>query len=78
MNRYDKWESEDLAWRLEAVGALDRAGGPPVARTDQSVPDHSLNRTPELYVTAGITPMEASRFSTIVPASAMNSTPSRG
>jgi Amidohydrolase family len=41
------------------------------ARTDQSVPGYSLHRDLEPYVKAGVTPMEAIRSATIVPASAM-------
>ena len=56
---------------LEAVGALHRAGLPIVAGTDQAIPGHSLHRELELYVKAGMTPMEAIRSATIVPARAM-------
>jgi imidazolonepropionase-like amidohydrolase len=58
-----------VAWRLEAVGARDRAGVPISAGTDQSVPGHRLHRKPELYVKVGMTPLEAIRSATIVPAS---------
>ena len=53
------------------VGALHKAGVPIVAGTDQAVPGHSLHRELELYVQAGMTPMEAIRSATIVPARAM-------
>ena len=53
------------------VGALHRAGIPVVAGTDQTVPGHSLHREIELYVQAGLTPMEAIQAATIVPARAM-------
>ena len=56
---------------VQAVGVLHRAGVPIVAGTDQSVPGHSLHRELELYVQAGMTPMEAIRSATIVPARAM-------
>ena len=56
---------------LEVVGALHKAGVPIVAGTDQAVPGHSLHRELELYVQAGMTPMEAIRSATIVPARAM-------
>src|SRR5262245_19307806 len=57
---------------VEVVGALHKAGVPIVAGTDQAVPGHSLHRELELYVKAGMTPMEAIRSATIVPARAMN------
>jgi imidazolonepropionase-like amidohydrolase len=56
---------------LRVVGALHEAGVPIVAGTDQAVPGHSLHRELELYVRAGMTPMEAIRSATIVPARAM-------
>jgi len=56
---------------LAIVGALHRAGIPIVAGTDQAVPGHSLHREIELYVQAGLTPMEALQAATIVPARAM-------
>jgi hypothetical protein len=56
---------------VEVVGALHKAGVPIVAGTDQMVPGHSLHRELELYVQAGMTPMEAIRSATIVPARAM-------
>jgi imidazolonepropionase-like amidohydrolase len=56
---------------LRVVGALHKAGVPIVAGTDQAVPGHSLHRELELYVQAGMTPMEAIRSATIVPARAM-------
>jgi Amidohydrolase family len=55
----------------EVVAALHRAGVSIVAGTDQSVPGRSLYRELELYVQAGMTPMEAIRSATIVPARAM-------
>lgn len=56
---------------LAIIGALHRAGVPIVAGTDQSVPGHSLHRELELYVKAGLTPMEAIQAATIVPARVM-------
>ncbi len=56
---------------LQVVGALHKAGVPIVAGTDQTVPGHSLHRELELYVQAGMTPMEAIQAATIVPARAM-------
>jgi imidazolonepropionase-like amidohydrolase len=56
---------------LAIVGALHRAGVPIVAGTDQQVPGHSLHRELELYVQAGLTPMEALQSATLIPARAM-------
>jgi len=56
---------------LEIIGALHRAGVPVVAGTDQAVPGHSLHREIELYVEAGLTPLEAIQAATIMPARAM-------
>ncbi|HYG79640.1 MAG TPA: amidohydrolase family protein, partial [Pyrinomonadaceae bacterium] len=51
--------------------ALHRAGVPIVAGTDLVVPGHTTYRELELYVRAGMTPMEAIQSATIVPARAM-------
>ncbi|MCU1385510.1 MAG: amidohydrolase [Acidobacteria bacterium] len=56
---------------LRIVKALHDAGVPIVAGTDEGVPGHSLHREIELYVEAGLTPMEALQAATIVPARAM-------
>jgi imidazolonepropionase-like amidohydrolase len=66
-------KSADTLFRkyLEVIGALHKAGVPIVAGTDQAVPGHSLHRELELYVEAGLTPMEAIQAATIVPARAM-------
>ena len=56
---------------LRIVGALHRAGVTIVAGTDQAIPGHSLHREIELYVRAGMTPMEAILSATSVPARAM-------
>jgi imidazolonepropionase-like amidohydrolase len=56
---------------LEVVAALYRAGVPIVAGTDQVVPGHSLHRELELYVKAGMTPLEAIRAANAVPARVM-------
>jgi hypothetical protein len=55
----------------EVLTALHRAGVAIVAGTDQSIPGHSLHRELELYVEAGMTPMEAIRSATVVPARVM-------
>ena len=51
--------------------ALYRAGIPIVAGIDLVVPGHSLHRELELYVKAGLTPMDALRTATIIPAQVM-------
>ena len=56
---------------LRIVKALHDAGVPIVAGTDEGVPGHSVHREIELYVEAGLTPMEALQAATIVPARAM-------
>jgi imidazolonepropionase-like amidohydrolase len=57
--------------QLAAIKALHDAGVPIVAGTDGAVPGHSLLRSIELFVEAGLTPMEALQSATIVPARAM-------
>ncbi|HZT78502.1 MAG TPA: amidohydrolase family protein [Vicinamibacterales bacterium] len=56
---------------LRIVKGLHDAGVPVVAGTDEGVPGHSVHREIELYVEAGLTPMEALQAATIVPARAM-------
>jgi imidazolonepropionase-like amidohydrolase len=56
---------------LEVVRALHAAGVPIVAGTDQGVPGFSLLRELELYVLAGLSPLDAIRAATIVPARVM-------
>lgn len=56
---------------LTTVRALHAAGLPIVAGTDQAVPGYSLHRELELYVAAGMTPMEAIQSATSVPARVM-------
>ena len=56
---------------LKITGALYRAGVPIVAGTDVGVPGHTLHRELELYVKAGLTPLEAIQAATIVPARVM-------
>ena len=56
---------------LATVRALHAAGLPIVAGTDQAVPGYSLHREMELYVAAGMSPMEAIQAATTVPAKVM-------
>ena len=56
---------------LEVLGRLHRDGVPIVAGTDQAVPGHTLHRELELYVHAGMSPLEAIQSATIVPARVM-------
>lgn len=56
---------------LAVVGALRRAGVPVYAGTDAVVPGYSVHRELELFVEAGLTPMEAIQAATIVPARMM-------
>jgi imidazolonepropionase-like amidohydrolase len=56
---------------LKLVGALHHAGVPIVAGTDVGVPGHTLHRELELYVKAGLTPLEAIQAATITSARVM-------
>lgn len=56
---------------LQIVKALHDAGVPIVAGTDKGVPGISLAREIELYVEAGLSPMDAIRAATAVPARVM-------
>ena len=56
---------------LRIVKALHDAGVPVVAGTDEGVPGYSVYREIELYVEAGLRPLEALQAATIVPARAM-------
>jgi imidazolonepropionase-like amidohydrolase len=56
---------------LRIVRALHDAGVPVVVGTDEGLPGHSVHREIELYVEAGLTPMQALQAATIVPARAM-------
>ncbi len=50
--------------QLEAIRTLHAAGVPIVAGTDKAIPAHSLHRELELYVQAGIPPMDVIRLAT--------------
>lgn len=67
-----------LSRSLQIVKALHDAGVPIVPGTDKGVPGISLAREIELYVLAGLTPMEAIRTATAVPAQVMGMTGETG
>lgn len=54
------------------VKKLFDAGVPIVAGTDMGFPGYSLDRELELYVAAGLTPAEAIKTATIIPATVMH------
>jgi hypothetical protein len=54
------------------IGALHKAGIPIVAGSDTGLLGYGLYRELELYVKAGMTPLEAIQTATIVPARVMN------
>ncbi len=56
---------------VKIVKVLYDAGVPIVAGTDQGFPGYSLDRELELYVGAGLTPMQAIQTATITPAQVM-------
>jgi imidazolonepropionase-like amidohydrolase len=60
-----------LATNLAVIGALHRAGVPVVPGSDTGLVGHGLHREIEIYVEAGMTPLEAIRSATIVSAQAM-------
>ncbi len=57
---------------LAAIVAMQRAGVPIIAGTDQGIPGYSLYRELELYVEGGMTPLEAIQTATTVPARVFN------
>lgn len=57
---------------LKITKALHEAGIPLIIGTDLAVPGHSQFRELELFVKAGISPLEAIRAATIVPARVFN------
>jgi imidazolonepropionase-like amidohydrolase len=56
---------------LKIVKVLHDGGVPIVAGTDMGFPGYSVDRELELYVEAGLTPLEAIRTATVVPALVM-------
>lgn len=60
-----------VEFMLLIIRALHREGIPLMAGTDVSVPGHSLHRELELFVKAGLTPLEALQTATLVPARVM-------
>ena len=54
--------------QLALIHALHVAGVPIVAGTDYGLPGFSLLRELELYVEAGLSPLDAIRAATVVPA----------
>jgi imidazolonepropionase-like amidohydrolase len=62
---------ERLSRSLRIIRALHDAGIPIVAGTDKGVPGVSVAREIELYVEAGLSPLEAIRAASAVPARVM-------
>ncbi len=62
---------EHMQTNLAVIGALHQAGIPIVAGSDTGLLGYGLNRELELYVQAGLTPMEAIQSATLVAAHAM-------
>src|SRR5690349_22321992 len=60
-----------LMQNLAVIGALHKAGVPIVPGSDTGLVGYGLHREIELYVQAGMTPMEAIQSATIVSARAM-------
>ena len=60
-----------LSQTLAVIGALHRAGVPIVPGSDTGLVGYGLHREIELYVQAGMTPLEAIQSATIVSARAM-------
>lgn len=63
--------AERMQGTFAGLRALHDAGIPLLAGTDYGVPAHSLHRELELYVAAGLTPLEALRAASAVPAAIM-------
>src|SRR2546426_5419337 len=63
---------------LRIVKALHDAGVPVVVGTDEGIPGHSVHREIELYVEAGLTPLQALQAATSVFARALKLAPALG
>jgi imidazolonepropionase-like amidohydrolase len=63
---------------LQIVNALNKTGIPVIAGTDMGFPGYSVFRELELYVAAGLSPMEAIQTATIIPARVMKQSSSLG
>lgn len=61
----------------EMIFKLYKAGIPVVAGADGGIPGHSLHRELELYVKYGLTPMEALKTATTIPAQQMSMHPEK-
>jgi imidazolonepropionase-like amidohydrolase len=66
------------AQTLATIGALHRAGVAIVPGSDTGLVGYGLDRELELYVQAGMTPLEAIQSATIVSARAMHLDPDSG
>jgi imidazolonepropionase-like amidohydrolase len=64
-------QRDRLAQNLAVIAALHKAGVPIVPGSDTGLVGYGLHREIELYVQAGMTPMEAIQSATIVSARAM-------
>jgi imidazolonepropionase-like amidohydrolase len=68
-------ESAFQQWMKMNIGVIDalfKAGVPLVAGSDTNLPGYGIDRELELYVRAGLTPLEAIQAATIIPAHAMH------
>jgi imidazolonepropionase-like amidohydrolase len=63
---------ERMSTNLAVIKALSDAGVPIVAGSDTNLPGYGLNRELELYVQAGLTPLQALQTATIIPATVMH------
>jgi imidazolonepropionase-like amidohydrolase len=69
---------ERMSTSLAVIKALSDAGVPIVAGSDTNLPGYGLDRELELYVQAGLTPLQALQTATIVPATVMHHTADSG
>jgi Amidohydrolase family len=73
-----EWGKTSLRYYKQIVGELNKDSIPIVAGTDMGFPGFSVFRELELYVESGLTPMEAIKTATIVPATVMKMQASTG